>query len=408
MSAAATDATATPAPLTEQPSLDFIQGDLKKYDTFDEMGLSDDLIRGIYAYGFEQPSKIQRVAIVPMSQHNDILAQSQSGTGKTGAFTIGALSVVNTSVKAPQVLVICPTRELSQQTERVARALGNYLGLRVLSATGGNQLRSDISALKSGAQFVVGTPGRIFDLIRRGDLSVEQVQYIILDEADQMLEDLFAEQIKCILDNKFPSTCHLALFSATMPQNVIDIAETYLNNPVRILLPPDEVTLEGIKQYYVKLDREEWRLPILLDLYQHIAVNQALIYVNKRQKAEWLAKQLTAQGFALEYIHGEMEVAERKKRMDDFRSGTVRVLISTDLLARGIDVQQVSLVINFELPIQRENYVHRIGRSGRYGRKGVAINLVSEEEVKMLQEIEEHYSTTISELPEDLSSLGVE
>jgi translation initiation factor 4A len=193
-----------------------------------------------------------------------------------------------------------------------------------------------------------------------------------------------------------------------MPQNVIDIAETYLNNPVRILLPPDEVTLEGIKQYYVKLDREEWRLPILLDLYQHIAVNQALIYVNKRQKAEWLAKQLTAQGFTLEYIHGEMEVAERKKRMDDFRSGTVRVLISTDLLARGIDVQQVSLVINFELPIQRENYVHRIGRSGRYGRKGVAINLVSEEEVKMLQDIEESYSTTISELPEDLSSLGVE
>jgi translation initiation factor 4A len=404
--AAATHAT---APLAEPTVMEFIHDDnLKRYDTFDEMGLNDELIRGIYAYGFEQPSKIQRVAIVPMSGHNDILAQSQSGTGKTGAFTIGSLSVVDISVKHPQVLVICPTRELSQQTERVARALGNYMGLRVLSATGGNQLRSDISALKSGAQFVVGTPGRIFDLIRRGDLSVEHVQYIILDEADQMLEDLFAEQIKCILDNKFPSSCHLALFSATMPQNVIDIAETYLNNPVRILLPPDEVTLEGIKQYYVKLDREEWRLPILLDLYQHIAVNQALIYVNKRQKAEWLAKQLTAQGFTLEYIHGEMEVAERKKRMDDFRSGTVRVLISTDLLARGIDVQQVSLVINFELPIQRENYVHRIGRSGRYGRKGVAINLVSEEEVKMLQDISESYSTTISELPEDLSSLGVE
>jgi superfamily II DNA/RNA helicase len=282
------------------------------------------------------------------------------------------------------------------------------MGLKVLSATGGNQLRSDIMALKSGAQFVVGTPGRIYDLIRRGDLSVEHVRYIILDEADQMLEDLFAEQIKCIIDNKFPSTCHLALFSATMPSNVLEIAEKYLNNPVRILLPPDEVTLEGIKQYYVKLDREEWRLPVLLDLYQHIAVNQALIYVNKRQKAEWLAKQLSSQGFTLEYIHGEMEVAERKKRMDDFRSGTVRVLISTDLLARGIDVQQVSLVINFELPIQRENYVHRIGRSGRYGRKGVAVNLVSEEEVKMLEDIEQHYSTTIAELSEDLSSLGVE
>jgi translation initiation factor 4A len=387
---------------------DSFQDKLKIYESFDEMGLTDDLIRGIYAYGFEQPSKIQKVAIVPMSKHNDILAQSQSGTGKTGAFTIGSLSVVDITIKAPQVLVICPTRELSQQTERVARALGSYMGLKVLSATGGNQLRSDIVALKSGAQFVVGTPGRVYDLIRRGDLSVEHVRYIILDEADQMLEDLFAEQIKCIIDNKFPSTCHLALFSATMPANVIEIAEKYLNNPVRLLLPPDEVTLEGIKQYYVKLERDEWRLPVLLDLYQHIAVNQALIYVNKRQKAEWLAKQLSAQGFTLEYIHGEMEVAERKKRMDDFRSGTVRVLISTDLLARGIDVQQVSLVINFELPIQRENYVHRIGRSGRYGRKGVAINLISEEEVKMLEEIEQHYSTTIAELSEDLSALGVE
>ena len=387
---------------------DSFQDELKIYETFDEMGLNDDLIRGIYAYGFEQPSKIQKVAIVPMSKHNDILAQSQSGTGKTGAFTIGSLSVVDTSIKAPQVLVICPTRELSQQTERVARALGNYMGLKVLSATGGNQLRSDIVSLKSGAQFVVGTPGRIYDLIRRGDLSVEHIRYIILDEADQMLEDLFAEQIKCIIDNKFPSTCHLALFSATMPANVLEIAEKYLNNPVRILLPPDEVTLEGIKQYYVKLERDEWRLPVLLDLYQHIAVNQALIYVNKRQKAEWLAKQLSSQGFTLEYIHGEMEVAERKKRMDDFRSGTVRVLISTDLLARGIDVQQVSLVINFELPIQRENYVHRIGRSGRYGRKGTAINLVSEDEMKMLEDIEQHYSTTISELSEDLSALGAE
>jgi translation initiation factor 4A len=377
------------------------------YESFDEMGLTDELTRGVYSYGFENPSKIQKLAIVPMSKHTDILAQSQSGTGKTGAFTVGSLSIVDTSIKAPQVLVICPTRELAQQTERVARALGTYMGLKVLSATGGNQLRNDISALKAGAQFVVGTPGRIFDLIRRGDLSVEHIKYVILDEADQMLEDLFAEQIKAILDNKFPSNTRLALFSATMPQNVIEIAETYLNNPVRILLPPDEVTLEGIKQYYVGCEREDWKLPILLDLYQQIAVNQALIYVNKRQKAEWLAKQLSAQGFTLEYIHGEMEVGERKKRMEDFRSGQVRVLISTDLLARGIDVQQVSLVVNYELPMQRENYVHRIGRSGRYGKKGVAINLVYGDEINTLKEIEKHYSTVVSELPEDLASLSV-
>jgi translation initiation factor 4A len=357
------------------------------YETFDEMGLNDDLTRGIYSYGFENPSKIQQLAIVPMSKHTDILAQSQSGTGKTGAFTIGSLSVVDISIKAPQVLVICPTRELSQQTERVARALGNYMGLKVLSATGGNQLRSDISTLKAGAQFIVGTPGRVYDLIRRGDLVVEHIKYVILDEADQMLEDLFAEQVKAILDNKFPSTCRLALFSATMPQNVLEIAENYLNSPIRILLPPDEVTLDGIKQYFVELEREDWKLPVLLDLYQQIAVNQALIYVNKRQKAEWLAKQLSAQGFTLQYIHGDMEVAERKERMKEFRAGRARVLISTDLLARGIDVQQVSLVINFELPPQRENYIHRIGRAGRYGRKGVALNICTTEELRYLKDI---------------------
>ena len=384
-----------------------IQDELKMYDSFDEMGLQDNLIRSIYSYGFENPSKIQQLAIVPMSKHTDILAQSQSGTGKTGAFTIGSLSVVDTSIKSPQVLVICPTRELSQQTERVARALGTHMNLKVLSATGGNQLRADISTLKAGAQFIVGTPGRIYDLIRRGDLSVDHIQYVILDEADQMLEDLFAEQIKAILDNKFPATTRLALFSATMPQNVLEVAENYLNNPVRILLPPDEVTLEGIKQYYVSLEREDWKLPVLLDIYQQIAVNQALIYVNKRQKAEWLAKQLSAQGFTLEYIHGEMEVGERKKRMEDFRSGSVRVLISTDLLARGIDVQQVSLVVNYELPVQRENYVHRIGRSGRYGKKGVAVNLIYGDEMNAMKEIERHYSTTINELPEDLGALSV-
>ena len=384
-----------------------VQDEIKVYESFEDMCLSDNLTRGIYSYGFEKPSKIQQIAIVPMSKHTDILAQSQSGTGKTGAFTIGSLSVMDTSLKSPQVLVICPTRELSQQTERVVTSLSNYMKIKVLSATGGNRLQSDISTLRAGAQFVVGTPGRIFDLIRRGDLSVDHMKYVILDEADQMLEDLFAEQIKAILDSNFPSSTRLALFSATMPENVIEIAENYLSNPVRILLPPDEVTLKGIKQYYVDLEREDWKLPVLLDLYQQIAVNQALIYVNKRQKAEWLAKQLGSHGFTLEYIHGEMEVAERKKRMDDFRSGTVRVLISTDLLARGIDVQQVSLVVNYELPVQRENYVHRIGRSGRYGKKGVAINLVYGEERGMLKEIEKHYSTEIVELPENLDVLGV-
>jgi translation initiation factor 4A len=380
--------------------------DVKVFESFDEMGLDENLVRGIYSYGFEKPSKIQARAIVPMKERHDILAQSQSGTGKTGAFTIGAISTIDINIKAPQVIVLCPTRELAQQTEKVARSIGHYIGLKVLASVGGNNLKNDIQALKAGAQFIVGTPGRTFDLIRKGELNISNIKVLIMDEADQMLEDQFAEQVKCILEFKFPMDTQLALFSATMPQNVLEIAETYLRNPVRILLPPDEVTLEGIKQYYVALDREDWKLMALLDLYSQITINQALIYVNKRQKAEWLAKQLHQNGFTLEYIHGEMDTSERKKRMDDFRSGSVRVLISTDLLARGIDVQQVSLVINYELPPQRENYIHRIGRSGRFGRKGVAVNLISGDELNQMQDIERHYSTIVKELEDDLSVLS--
>ena len=380
--------------------------ELKVYETFDEMDLPTDLARGVYSFGFERPSAPQARAIVPMMKHRDILAQSQSGTGKTGAFVIGSLSCVDKSLLAPQVLVMCPTRELSQQTENVARQIGTYMGLKVLSATGGNQVRADTLALKNGVHFVVGTPGRIYDLIRRGDLRLDNMRVVVLDEADQMLEDLFAEQIKCILGFKFPATTQLALFSATMPSDVLELAETFLQNPVRILLPPDEVTLKGIKQYHVELEREEWKFDALLDLYQHLQINQALIYVNKRQKAEWLAKKMADAGFTLECIHGEMEVNERKRRMIDFRSGQVRVLISTDLLARGIDVQQISVVLNYELPTNRENYIHRIGRSGRYGRKGLAINLITTEEMALIKDIEAFYTTNIPHLPNDLSTLS--
>ena len=387
--------------------IDTMATELKAYDSFDDMGLSDHLGRGVYSFGFERPSKIPTFAIIPMKERRDILAQSQSGTGKTGAFVIGSLSCVDKSLQAPQVLVLAPTRELAQQTEKVAKALGSYMNLKVLSATGGNQLRADIQALRDGAQFIVGTPGRVYDLIRRGDFVLDHMRVVIMDEADQMLEDLFAEQIKCILDFKFPATTQLALFSATMPSDVLTLAEKFLNNPVRILLPPDEITLKGIQQFHVALEREDWKFDVLLDIYQHLKINQAFIYVNKRQKAEQLAKRMTEAGFTLECIHGDMNVADRKKRMEDFRSGEVRVLISTDLLARGIDVQQVSVVINYELPTNRENYIHRIGRSGRFARKGLAINLVTTEELVLLNDIEKFYSTTIPALPESLASLGM-
>jgi translation initiation factor 4A len=262
-----------------------------------------------------------------------------------------------------------------------------------------------LKAIERGVHFVVGTPGRIYDLMTRRALSRDMIRVLILDEADQMLEDRFKEQVICILEQGFPQDCQIALFSATMPEAVVTVANSILNKPVRILVPPEEVTLDGIKQYYVKLDKEEWKYDVLCDLYKQLTINQALIYCNKRQKAEWLAEKMSAEGFPLSCIHGEMEPEERGRRMKDFRSGAVRVMISTDLLARGIDIQQISLVINYELPSQRENYIHRIGRSGRFGRKGVAINLVTDEEERALKEIETHYTTTISILPEDLAKV---
>ena len=379
--------------------------DIKIYETFDEMGLPESLLRGIYSYGFERPSKIQTMAIAPMVQGNDILAQANSGTGKSATFLCGSLSRLDVSLKKPQIFILVPTQELAKQIYEVAKNIGSFLPVSCLCATGGNSIRDDIQLIENGVHLVVGTPGRIFDLMNRGKLTTEYIKNLILDEADQMLEDRFYKQVMCILEMGFPNTTKVALFSATMPKEVITVANKLLQNPVRILLPPEKVSLDGIKQFKVELDREDHKYEVLCDIYKQLNINQALIYCNTRKRAEWLADKLSADGYPLLCIHGEMENSERRKRMEDFRSGKVRVLISTDLLARGIDVQQVSLVMNFELPSNRENYIHRIGRSGRFGKKGVSINLLSPNEAKMKEEIETHYSITMQELPFDLSSV---
>lgn len=386
---------------------ELVSTELKAYESFDDMNLSDQILRGVYSNGFERPSAIQQKAIMPIKEGRDILAQAQSGTGKTGAFSIGSLCRIDPALKKTQVLVLVPTRELAQQIENVVKTLGTFMGITVYSVTGGTPMREDLKALEKGAQFVVGTPGRIYDLMSRKALARENIKVLVMDEADQMLEDRFKEQVVCILQLGFPSDTQICLFSATMPIDVVEFADKLLRNPVRILVPPEAVTLDGIKQFHVKLDREEFKYDVLCDLYQHLNINQALIYVNKRPRAEWLAEKMNSQGFPLSFIHGEMDVEERRKRMSDFRKGTVRIMISTDLLARGIDVQQVSLVINYELPTQRENYIHRIGRSGRFGRKGCAINLLSPEEGRMMDDIESHYGTEVKPLPNDLAALLV-
>lgn len=379
--------------------------EVRRYAAFDEMGLSDEILRGVYGMGFDMPTPIQQVGIVPIKEGRDILAQARSGTGKTGTFTIGSLTRIDPSIKRVQVLVIVPTHELASQIATVATSLSSYAGITVYTAMGKTPLRNDIKALEKGVHFLVGTPGRIYDLMNRGSLTRENIRVLILDEADQMLEDRFKEQVTAILELGFPKDTQVALFSATMPQDVVEVADNLLRNPVRILLPPEQVKLEGIIQFYVPLQKEEWKYEVLCDLYQQLNINQALIYCNKRQKAEWLAEKMAAQGFPLSFIHGEMEVEERRRRMADFRKGSVRVLIATDLLARGIDVQQVNLVINYELPPQQENYVHRIGRAGRHGRKGVTINLICPEDESQLDAIQKHYAMDIQQLPNDLGKL---
>jgi translation initiation factor 4A len=388
--------------------------DLTLFTNFDEMSLPESLLRGIYSFGFEKPSLIQQKGIVPIKNGRDILAQAQSGTGKTGTFCIGSISRVDLSLKSPQVLILSPTRELADQIEMVARGLSSTLGISVYCATGGKELHHDLKALQNGAQVIIGTPGRVWDLMNRKGytgngpaFSRNHIKTIIMDEADQMLENKFREQVMSILQLGFPKDAQVCLFSATMPPEVVEFSNGLLNNPIRILIPPEEVTLDGIKQYFVGLQKDEWKFDCLCDIFSSLNINQAMIYCNKRNRVEWLAERMTAQSFPVGYIHGEMDVGERRRRMQDFRSGACRVLISTDLLARGIDVQQVSLVINFELPTQKENYVHRIGRSGRFGRKGVAVNLIGPDELPMLKEIESHYATNIQQLPEDLSKIMV-
>jgi len=379
--------------------------EIKDYLTFDSMDLPSNLLRGIYAYGFEKPSEIQKKGIVPIATGYDLIAQAQSGTGKTGTFTIGSLARIDPSVKAVQVLCLVPTRELAQQIEIVASSIGEQSGIKTYAAMGKTPVRDDIRAIDRGVHFLVGTPGRIYDLMNRRAFSTEHIKVIVIDEADQMLEDRFREQLQCILNLGFPTTARCALFSATLNEDVIEFANKLLDKPVRILVSPEQVNLKGIRQFSVNLDREDWKFEVLLDLYKNLNISQALIYCNKRQKAEWLSEKMTNAGFPITCIHGDMEVRDRMDRMMAFRKGDTRVLISTDLLARGIDVQQVSLVINYELPTQMDNYIHRIGRSGRYGRKGTAINLLCGNEVIMMDELKSHYSINVETLPEDLSKL---
>mmetsp|Transcript_19940 Transcript_19940/g.18112 ORF Transcript_19940/g.18112 Transcript_19940/m.18112 type:complete len:410 (+) Transcript_19940:83-1312(+) len=378
--------------------------DVEVYPTFDSMGLKEDLLRGIYAYGFERPSAIQQRAIKQIMQGRDVIAQSQSGTGKTAVFSIGILQTLDTTTNETQALVLSPTRELAEQTQKVILALGDFMNVQCHACIGGKSIGEDIRRLDYGVQVVSGTPGRVYDMIKRRNLITKNIKLLVIDEADEMLNKGFKEQIYDIY-RYLPPTTQVLLVSATLPQEVLIMTTKFMNEPIKILVKRDELTLEGIKQFFVAVEREEWKFDTLCDLYDTLTITQAVIFCNTRKKVDWLATKMREANFTVSAMHGDMPQKERDTIMEEFRSGGSRVLIATDVWGRGLDVQQVSLVINYDLPNNRELYIHRIGRSGRFGRKGVAINFITEGDIRYMRDIEQFYNTQINELPNNVADL---
>ncbi|KER18949.1 hypothetical protein T265_12086 [Opisthorchis viverrini] len=315
-------------------------------DSFDKMGLKPELLRGIYGYGYERPSAIQQRAIKPAIEGRDVIAQAQSGTGKTATFAISLLQRADLTSNQCQALVLAPTRELARQIKLVVQRIGTYMNVRCHTCIGGMSVMQDVATLQEGQHVVVGTPGRVFDMMNRRVLTTSAIKIFVLDEADEMLSRGFAEQIKDIY-RFLPDDAQIMLLSATMPRDMLEVTKNIMKDPVKILVKKEELTLDGIKQFYIN--------------------------------------------------------EERDRVMSEYRSGTSRILLSTDVLARGIDVQQVSLVVNYDLPSNRETYIHRIGRGGRFGRKGTAINFVTQSEMDVLCDLMKYYNTEIVEMPDEIA-----
>jgi len=369
-------------------------------NSFDELDIDSDILRGIYAYGFEKPSPIQKKAIKPIIAGRDIIAQAQSGTGKTATFSIGALSIVDLKENNTQVLVLSPTRELTTQTAKVMSSIGSMMdGLRVQTLFGGSSVEEHSSFLKKNSPHIIcGCPGRVYDMIRRDNITTKKIKLIILDEADEMLSSGFKEQVYNIFQY-FNNDVQIALFSATLSEQITPIINKLMRNPVRITMKAEMLTLEGISQFFVAVEDDRQKYLILKDTFSAISVSQCIIYCNSVKRVADLFEAMREDGFPVCCIHSSMDTKERDKAFTEFKSGSCRVLISSNVTSRGIDIQQVSTVINFDIPKDIHTYLHRIGRSGRWGRKGVGINFITRRDVSKLKEIEEYYACQINEMP---------
>jgi ATP-dependent RNA helicase DDX6/DHH1 len=352
---------------------------------------------GIFEQGFESPSPIQEEAIPIALAGKDILARAKNGTGKTGAYSIPILEKIDTSHNFIQALVVVPTRELALQTSSVIKQLGKHLHVQSMVSTGGTALREDIYRLYKPVHVVVGTPGRILDLSSKGVMDLSRCTTIVMDEADKLLSFDFAPLISQVL-SFLPTERQIMLFSATFPIEVKHFTESHLNSPHEINLMMD-LTLIGVTQYYCYVE-ERQKLHCLNTLFSKLQINQAIIFCNSTLRVELLAKKITELGFSCFFIHAKMAQADRNRVFHDFRSGECRCLVSSDLFTRGIDIQTVNIVINFDFPKSAETYLHRIGRSGRYGHLGLAINFISDSDREVMFAVEQELSTEIQPIPQ--------
>jgi len=373
------------------------------------LDLKPKLVRGIYSMGFEIPSSIQKSALYPMvrnvnnNRHRDIIAQAQSGTGKTGAFTIGTLQLIDEKSDFTQALIVAPTHELATQTENVIKHLGLYLKVRTMLLVGGTSVdknKRDLSEIKP--HVVVGTPGRIHDMIRRRYLLVDKMKLLVIDEADEMLSAGFKEQMYKIFQH-LDNDIQVALFSATYSDELEELSRQFMQNPTQIRVKAQELTLQGIAQYYINLIDDVQKYETVKDIFESLSISQAIIYCNSTHRVDDLCEAMKTDNFPVEKIHGKMSEQERKENYVNFKNGACRVLITSDLFARGIDVQQVSIVINFDIPKNEHTYLHRIGRSGRWGRKGIAINFQTKQDCTKLKLFSDYYHTEIIEMPSNFT-----
>lgn len=370
--------------------------------SWDDLNCDMNLLRGIYSYGFEEPSTIQKKTILPILNKRDIIAQAQSGTGKTGAFTIGTLGQIDLELNKTQGIILAPTRELSKQIYFVLSNLGKMMdNLKLQLLVGGTSIENDVQELKTTPHIIVGCPGRINDMIRRKKIHISDVKIIVLDEADEMLSKGFKDQIYNIFHQLDEENVQIALFSATMSQELIEMSKQLLRNPEKILVKSEALTLEGIMQAYVLLENEQQKYGTLKDIYTIINVSQCIIYCNSLKRVIDLYNNMNKEGFPVCCLHSDQTREERETAYQEFKDGKYRVLVSTNITARGIDIQQVSTVINYDIPKDTHTYLHRIGRSGRWGRKGYGINFITQKDIKKLREIESYYKTSIVELQDN-------